>query len=154
MDYCTWNVVAFYFLGYKSQEKRGKSHRYDSKSSRLKKKPKDSSTRRSRVLSQHQAHTHSDEDEDESIPASYHTVSLQVSQDVSIARISSSPFPFLGPCWVITGMLYGAREGCILDEWVLDGRGWLWWQYVVLQCKRKAAICTGKSRIAMETEVL
>ncbi|KFW76822.1 Golgi-specific brefeldin A-resistance guanine nucleotide exchange factor 1, partial [Manacus vitellinus] len=68
--------------GYKSQEKRGKSHRYDSKSSRLKKKPKESSTRRSRVLSQHQAHTHSDEDEDESIPASYHTVSLQVSQDL------------------------------------------------------------------------
>ncbi|XP_054687425.1 Golgi-specific brefeldin A-resistance guanine nucleotide exchange factor 1 isoform X2 [Grus americana] len=68
--------------GYKSQEKRGKSHRYDSKSSRLKKKPKESSTRRSRVLSQHQAHTHSDEDEDENIPASYHTVSLQVSQDL------------------------------------------------------------------------
>lgn len=64
--------------GYKSQEKRGKSHRYDSKSSRLKKKPKESSTRRSRVLSQHQAHTQSDEDEDESIPASYHTVSLQL----------------------------------------------------------------------------
>ncbi|XP_067995850.1 Golgi-specific brefeldin A-resistance guanine nucleotide exchange factor 1 isoform X5 [Melanerpes formicivorus] len=68
--------------GYKSQEKRGKSHRYDSKSSRLKKKPKESSTRRPRVLSQHQAHTHSDEDEDETIPASYHTVSLQVSQDL------------------------------------------------------------------------
>ncbi|XP_061315330.1 Golgi-specific brefeldin A-resistance guanine nucleotide exchange factor 1 isoform X1 [Pezoporus flaviventris] len=68
--------------GYKSQEKRGKSHRYDSKSSRFKKKPKESSTRRSRVLSQHQTHTHSDEDEDESIPASYHTVSLQVSQDL------------------------------------------------------------------------
>ncbi|XP_032837936.1 Golgi-specific brefeldin A-resistance guanine nucleotide exchange factor 1 isoform X1 [Tyto alba] len=68
--------------GYKSQEKRGKSHRYDSKSSRVKKKPKESSTRRSRVLSQHQAHTHSDEDDDESIPASYHTVSLQVSQDL------------------------------------------------------------------------
>ncbi|NXI51963.1 GBF1 factor, partial [Chloroceryle aenea] len=64
--------------GYKSQEKRGKSHRYDSKSSRLKKKPKESSTRRSRNLSHHQAHTHSDEDEDESIPASYHTVSLQL----------------------------------------------------------------------------
>ncbi|XP_032837938.1 Golgi-specific brefeldin A-resistance guanine nucleotide exchange factor 1 isoform X2 [Tyto alba] len=64
--------------GYKSQEKRGKSHRYDSKSSRVKKKPKESSTRRSRVLSQHQAHTHSDEDDDESIPASYHTVSLQL----------------------------------------------------------------------------
>ncbi|XP_065602290.1 Golgi-specific brefeldin A-resistance guanine nucleotide exchange factor 1 isoform X1 [Cyrtonyx montezumae] len=68
--------------GSKSQEKRGKIHRHDSKSSRLKKKPKESSTRRSRVLSQHQAHTHSDEDEDESIPASYHTVSLQVSQDL------------------------------------------------------------------------
>ncbi|XP_010145320.1 PREDICTED: golgi-specific brefeldin A-resistance guanine nucleotide exchange factor 1-like, partial [Eurypyga helias] len=68
--------------GYKSQEKRGKSHRYDSKSSRLKKKSKESSTRRSRALSQHQAHTQSDEDEDESIPASYHTVSLQVSQDL------------------------------------------------------------------------
>uniref|UniRef100_A0A8V0ZGA4 Golgi-specific brefeldin A-resistance guanine nucleotide exchange factor 1 n=1 Tax=Gallus gallus TaxID=9031 RepID=A0A8V0ZGA4_CHICK len=64
--------------GSKSQEKRGKSHRHDSKTSRLKKKPKESSTRRSRVLSQHQAHTHSDEDEDESIPASYHTVSLQL----------------------------------------------------------------------------
>ncbi|XP_071604099.1 Golgi-specific brefeldin A-resistance guanine nucleotide exchange factor 1 isoform X2 [Heliangelus exortis] len=64
--------------GYKSQEKRGKSHRYDSKSNRLKKKPKESSTRRSRALSQHQAHTHSDEEEDESIPASYHTVSLQL----------------------------------------------------------------------------
>ncbi|XP_054238576.1 Golgi-specific brefeldin A-resistance guanine nucleotide exchange factor 1 [Indicator indicator] len=64
--------------GYKSQEKRGKSHRYDSKSSRLKKKPKESSTRRPRVLSQHQAHAHSDEDEDETIPASYHTVSLQL----------------------------------------------------------------------------
>lgn len=95
---CVWYIAAFHFLGYKSQEKRGKSHRYDSKSSRLKKKPKESSTRRSRVLTQHQAHTHSDEDEDETIPASYHTVSLQVSQDVSIARISSSPFPYLGPC--------------------------------------------------------
>ncbi|NXA34518.1 GBF1 factor, partial [Eudromia elegans] len=64
--------------GYKSQEKRGKSHRYDSKSNRLKKKPKESSVRRSRASSQHQAHAHSDEDEDESIPASYHTVSLQL----------------------------------------------------------------------------
>ncbi|NXD15099.1 GBF1 factor, partial [Nothocercus nigrocapillus] len=64
--------------GYKSQEKRGKSHRYDSKSNRLKKKPKESSMRRSRASSQHQGHAHSDEDEDESIPASYHTVSLQL----------------------------------------------------------------------------
>ncbi|NWI18139.1 GBF1 factor, partial [Crypturellus soui] len=64
--------------GYKSQEKRGKSHRYDSKSNRLKKKPKENSMRRSRASSQHQGHAHSDEDEDESIPASYHTVSLQL----------------------------------------------------------------------------
>ncbi|NXW18965.1 GBF1 factor, partial [Circaetus pectoralis] len=72
--------------GYKSQEKRGKSHRYDSKSGRLKKKPKENSTRRSRVLSQHQAHTHSDEDEDESIPASYHTscVLLNVMLDLQL----------------------------------------------------------------------
>nr|XP_009669649.1 PREDICTED: golgi-specific brefeldin A-resistance guanine nucleotide exchange factor 1 [Struthio camelus australis] len=62
--------------GYKSQEKRGKSHRYDSKSSRLKKKPKESSMRRSRASSQHQAHR--EEDEEESSPASYHTVSLQL----------------------------------------------------------------------------
>ncbi|XP_019411354.1 PREDICTED: Golgi-specific brefeldin A-resistance guanine nucleotide exchange factor 1 isoform X1 [Crocodylus porosus] len=68
--------------GYKSQEKRGKSHKYDSKSNRFKKKPKENSTRRLRVSSQHQSHAHSDEEEDESIPASYHTVSLQVSQDL------------------------------------------------------------------------
>lgn len=96
-----WHVAGYVtvlcFLGYKSQEKRGKSHKYDSKSNRFKKKPKENSTRRSRVSSQHQSHAHSDEEEDESIPASYHTVSLQVSQDVSIARISSSPFPYLGP---------------------------------------------------------
>ncbi|XP_074855930.1 Golgi-specific brefeldin A-resistance guanine nucleotide exchange factor 1 isoform X11 [Carettochelys insculpta] len=61
--------------GYKSQEKRMKSHKYDSKSNRFKKKPKE---RRSRASSQHQSHSHSDEEEDESVPASYHTVSLQL----------------------------------------------------------------------------
>uniref|UniRef100_A0A8C8RIG0 Golgi-specific brefeldin A-resistance guanine nucleotide exchange factor 1 n=1 Tax=Pelusios castaneus TaxID=367368 RepID=A0A8C8RIG0_9SAUR len=64
--------------GYKSQEKRTKSHKYDSKASRFKKKPKESSLRRSRASSQHQSHSHSDEEDDESVPASYHTVSLQL----------------------------------------------------------------------------
>ncbi|XP_044879554.1 Golgi-specific brefeldin A-resistance guanine nucleotide exchange factor 1 isoform X1 [Mauremys mutica] len=68
--------------GYKSQEKRAKSHKYDGKSNRFKKKPKENSLRRSRASSQHQSHSHSDEDDDESVPASYHTVSLQVSQDL------------------------------------------------------------------------
>ncbi|XP_075790650.1 Golgi-specific brefeldin A-resistance guanine nucleotide exchange factor 1 isoform X3 [Pelodiscus sinensis] len=65
--------------GYKSQEKRAKSHKYEGKSGRFKKKPKE---RRSRAASQHQSHSPSDEEEDESVPASYHTVSLQVSQDL------------------------------------------------------------------------
>uniref|UniRef100_A0A8D0H5T6 Golgi-specific brefeldin A-resistance guanine nucleotide exchange factor 1 n=1 Tax=Sphenodon punctatus TaxID=8508 RepID=A0A8D0H5T6_SPHPU len=68
--------------GSKSQEKRGKSHKYDTKSNRFKKKPKENSLRRSRASSQHQSRSHSDEEEDESVPASYHTVSLQVSQDL------------------------------------------------------------------------
>lgn len=130
MDCGIWNVVAFYILGYKSQEKRGKSHRYDSKSSRLKKKPKDSSTRRSRVLSQHQAHTHSDEDEDESIPASYHTVSLQVSQDVSIARISSSPFLFL---WSGSVFLMGQGRAASRISGHRMAEGVCGRQYVVLK---------------------
>ncbi|XP_048712257.1 Golgi-specific brefeldin A-resistance guanine nucleotide exchange factor 1 isoform X14 [Caretta caretta] len=64
--------------GYKSQEKRVKSHKYDGKSNRFKKKPKENSLRRSRASSQHQSHSHSDEEDDESVPASYHTVSLQL----------------------------------------------------------------------------
>uniref|UniRef100_A0A452HN26 SEC7 domain-containing protein n=1 Tax=Gopherus agassizii TaxID=38772 RepID=A0A452HN26_9SAUR len=64
--------------GYKSQEKRVKSHKYDGKSNRFKKKPKENSLRRSRASSQHQSHSHSDEDDDESVPACYHTVSLQL----------------------------------------------------------------------------
>ncbi|XP_077786805.1 Golgi-specific brefeldin A-resistance guanine nucleotide exchange factor 1 isoform X2 [Podarcis muralis] len=69
--------------GCKSQEKRGKSHKYDPKSTRFKKKAKESSLRHLRASSQHQHRSASDEDdEDESIPASYHTVSLQVSQDL------------------------------------------------------------------------
>uniref|UniRef100_A0A674KGM6 Golgi brefeldin A resistant guanine nucleotide exchange factor 1 n=1 Tax=Terrapene triunguis TaxID=2587831 RepID=A0A674KGM6_9SAUR len=64
--------------GYKSQEKRAKSHKYDGKANRFKKKPKENSLRRSRASSQHQSHSHSDEEDDESVPASYHTVSLQL----------------------------------------------------------------------------
>lgn len=81
-------------LGCKSQEKRGKSHTYNPKTARFKKKAKERSLRGS---GQHQHRSPSDEEEeDESVPASYHTVSLQVSQDVSIAWISSSPFPAVG----------------------------------------------------------
>ncbi|XP_054838203.1 Golgi-specific brefeldin A-resistance guanine nucleotide exchange factor 1 isoform X2 [Eublepharis macularius] len=66
--------------GCKSQEKRGKSHKYDPKTARFKKKAKE---RHSRGSSQHQHRSPSDEEEeDESVPASYHTVSLQVSQDL------------------------------------------------------------------------
>ncbi|XP_051002636.1 Golgi-specific brefeldin A-resistance guanine nucleotide exchange factor 1 isoform X1 [Acomys russatus] len=70
--------------GCKSQDKRSKSHKYDSKGNRFKKKPKEGSMlRRSRASNQHATRGgHSDEEEDEGVPASYHTVSLQVSQDL------------------------------------------------------------------------
>uniref|UniRef100_A0AC11ETN5 Golgi brefeldin A resistant guanine nucleotide exchange factor 1 n=1 Tax=Ovis aries TaxID=9940 RepID=A0AC11ETN5_SHEEP len=70
--------------GCKSQEKRGKSHKYDNKGNRFKKKSKEGSMlRRPRTSSQHAPRGgHSDDDEDEGVPASYHTVSLQVSQDL------------------------------------------------------------------------
>ncbi|XP_028628529.1 Golgi-specific brefeldin A-resistance guanine nucleotide exchange factor 1 isoform X4 [Grammomys surdaster] len=70
--------------GCKSQDKRSKSHKYDSKGSRFKKKPKEGSMlRRPRASNQHATRGgHSDEEEDEGVPASYHTVSLQVSQDL------------------------------------------------------------------------
>ncbi|XP_071986040.1 Golgi-specific brefeldin A-resistance guanine nucleotide exchange factor 1 isoform X3 [Engystomops pustulosus] len=65
---------------YKSQEKRAKSHKYDSKSNRFKKKSKEKEIpiRRSRISSQRQYRSHSDDEDDESVPASYHTVSLQL----------------------------------------------------------------------------
>jgi brefeldin A-resistance guanine nucleotide exchange factor 1 len=48
--------------------------------------------RRPRTSSQHATRGgHSDDDEDEGVPASYHTVSLQVSQDVSMAPFTFSP---------------------------------------------------------------
>ena len=48
--------------------------------------------RRPRTSNQHATRGgHSDEEEDEGVPASYHTVSLQVSQDVSMAPFTSSP---------------------------------------------------------------
>lgn len=47
--------------------------------------------RRPRTSNQHATRGgHSDEEEDEGVPASYHTVSLQVSQDVSMAPFTSS----------------------------------------------------------------
>ncbi|XP_043993051.1 Golgi-specific brefeldin A-resistance guanine nucleotide exchange factor 1 isoform X2 [Gambusia affinis] len=74
--------------GYRNHDKK-KNHKYESKS-RMRKKPvgreRDigGSTRRvgSRVSSQRLSRSHSDDEEDEGVPASYHTVSLQVSQDL------------------------------------------------------------------------
>ncbi|XP_053357596.1 Golgi-specific brefeldin A-resistance guanine nucleotide exchange factor 1 isoform X4 [Clarias gariepinus] len=69
--------------GYRTHEKK-KSHRYDSKASRQRKKPreKDGVSRRAKPTSQRPSRSHSDDEEDEGVPASYHTVSLQVSQDL------------------------------------------------------------------------
>ncbi|KAM7074020.1 Golgi-specific brefeldin A-resistance guanine nucleotide exchange factor 1 isoform 6-T7 [Molossus nigricans] len=66
--------------GCKSQEKRGKSHKYDSKGNRFKKKSKEGSVlRRPRTSNQHTTRGgHSDDEEDEGVPVSYHTVSLQL----------------------------------------------------------------------------
>ncbi|KAB5581775.1 hypothetical protein PHYPO_G00179540 [Pangasianodon hypophthalmus] len=65
--------------GYRTHEKK-KSHKYDSKASRLRKKPreKDGVSRRAKPTSQRPSRSHSDDEEDEGVPASYHTVSLQL----------------------------------------------------------------------------
>nr|XP_015202262.1 PREDICTED: Golgi-specific brefeldin A-resistance guanine nucleotide exchange factor 1 isoform X1 [Lepisosteus oculatus] len=70
--------------GYRTHEKKSKSHKYDSKSNRFRKKPreKEVSLKRTKVSSQRPSRSHSDDEEDEGVPASYHTVSLQVSQDL------------------------------------------------------------------------
>lgn len=69
--------------GYRTHEKK-KSHKYDSKSSRLRKKPreKEGASRRAKASSQRLARSHSDDEEEEGVPASYHTVSFQVSLDL------------------------------------------------------------------------
>uniref|UniRef100_A0A4W3GV18 Golgi-specific brefeldin A-resistance guanine nucleotide exchange factor 1 n=1 Tax=Callorhinchus milii TaxID=7868 RepID=A0A4W3GV18_CALMI len=69
--------------GYKSHEKKSKMYKFD-KPNRLKKKQKDkdNSMKRSKTFSHRPSRSHSDDEEDESVPASYHTVSLQVSQDL------------------------------------------------------------------------
>ncbi|XP_056290825.1 Golgi-specific brefeldin A-resistance guanine nucleotide exchange factor 1 isoform X1 [Pseudoliparis swirei] len=75
--------------GYRNQDKK-KSHKYDSSKSRMRKKAggRDkeggAGARRggSRAANQRPSRSHSDEEEDEGVPASYHTVSLQVSQDL------------------------------------------------------------------------
>uniref|UniRef100_A0A3Q3JAW5 Golgi-specific brefeldin A-resistance guanine nucleotide exchange factor 1 n=1 Tax=Monopterus albus TaxID=43700 RepID=A0A3Q3JAW5_MONAL len=75
--------------GYRNHDKK-KSHKYDSSKSRMRKKAGGrekeggAGTRRggSRASSQRPSRSHSDDEEDEGVPASYHTVSLQVSQDL------------------------------------------------------------------------
>ncbi|XP_070398322.1 Golgi-specific brefeldin A-resistance guanine nucleotide exchange factor 1 isoform X4 [Nothobranchius furzeri] len=71
--------------GYRNHDKK-KSHKYDPSKSRIRKKAVGrekeaaSGTRRggSRASSQRPSRSHSDEEEDEGVPASYHTVSLQL----------------------------------------------------------------------------
>ncbi|XP_076831313.1 Golgi-specific brefeldin A-resistance guanine nucleotide exchange factor 1 isoform X2 [Brachyhypopomus gauderio] len=65
--------------GYRTHEKK-RSHKYDSRSARLRKKPreKEGASRRAKPTSQRPSRSHSDEEEDEGVPASYHTVSLQL----------------------------------------------------------------------------
>ncbi|XP_030628429.1 Golgi-specific brefeldin A-resistance guanine nucleotide exchange factor 1 isoform X2 [Chanos chanos] len=69
--------------GYRTHEKK-RSHKPDSKSARPRRKTreKESSSRRPKASSQRLSRSHSDDEEDEGVPASYHTVSLQVSQDL------------------------------------------------------------------------
>ncbi|XP_060943115.1 Golgi-specific brefeldin A-resistance guanine nucleotide exchange factor 1 isoform X1 [Limanda limanda] len=74
--------------GYRNHDKK-KSHKYGPKSRLMKKaggreKEGAGGARRggSRASSQRPSRSHSDEEEDEGVPASYHTVSLQVSQDL------------------------------------------------------------------------
>ncbi|RXN24787.1 Golgi-specific brefeldin A-resistance guanine nucleotide exchange factor 1 isoform X3 [Labeo rohita] len=72
-------IVSTPSAGYRTHEKK-KSHKYDSKSSRLRKKPreKEGTSRRTKASSQRPARSHSDDEEDEGVPASYHTVSFQL----------------------------------------------------------------------------
>jgi len=52
----------------------------------------------SRAANQRPSRSHSDEEEDEGVPASYHTVSLQVSQDVSTKElVTLLPYSDLSP---------------------------------------------------------
>ncbi|XP_038593458.1 Golgi-specific brefeldin A-resistance guanine nucleotide exchange factor 1 isoform X1 [Micropterus salmoides] len=73
--------------GYRNHDKK-KSHKYDKSRMRKKaggrEKEAGGGTRRggSRASSQRPSRSHSDDEEDEGVPASYHTVSLQVSQDL------------------------------------------------------------------------
>uniref|UniRef100_A0A8C7P4D9 Golgi-specific brefeldin A-resistance guanine nucleotide exchange factor 1 n=1 Tax=Oncorhynchus mykiss TaxID=8022 RepID=A0A8C7P4D9_ONCMY len=68
---------------YRTHEKK-KNHKYDSQKSRVRRKPreKEGASRRAKASSQRPSRSHSDDEEDEGVPASYHTVSLQVSQDL------------------------------------------------------------------------
>ncbi|XP_062852207.1 Golgi-specific brefeldin A-resistance guanine nucleotide exchange factor 1 isoform X3 [Trichomycterus rosablanca] len=65
--------------GYRTHEKK-KNHKHDLKASRLRKKPreKEGVSRRAKPTSQRPSRSYSDDEEDEGVPASYHTVSLQL----------------------------------------------------------------------------
>lgn len=96
------SLTLMIFEGYRNHDKK-KSHKYDSSRSRLRKKmggrekEAGGGTRRGggRLTSQRPSRSHSDDEEDEGVPASYHTVSLQVSQDVSTSALFP-PLPHVG----------------------------------------------------------
>lgn len=79
--------------GYRNHDKK-KCHKYDKSRTRKKAGGRDKEAaggaRRGgggRGNGQRPSCSHSDDEEDEGVPASYHTVSLQVSQDVSTTTI-------------------------------------------------------------------
>ena len=102
-EFTSRHLLTWYFVvlisclcpqpGYRSHDKKKK---YDSSKSRLRKKmggrEKDGGSGNGRKGTNRggghrPSRSHSDEEEDDSVPASYHTVSLQVSQDVSTTAL-------------------------------------------------------------------
>ena len=122
-------ILTMVSSGYRSHDKK-KSHKYDSTKSRLRKKTggrekeAGGTTRRagSRVTSQRPPRSHSDDEEDEGVPASYHTVSLQVSQDVSTTA-HLPPLPDAG----VSGASRSPLESIhLLCGWTADVSEMLW----------------------------
>lgn len=109
--------------GYRSHDKK-KTHKYDSKSRLRKKaggreKEAGGGARRGggRASSQRPSRSHSDEEEDEGVPASYHTVSLQVSQDVSTtALFTLLPFVTVSPLTLSASLLCVVEGNCLFGS--------------------------------------
>lgn len=134
-------VLTVLSSGYRSHDKK-KSHKYDSSKSRMRKKTggrekeAGGGTRRagSRVTSQRPLRSHSDDEEDEGVPASYHTVSLQVSQDVSTTALLP-PLPDTGVSEASQNPLDSLHQ---LWEWPPELSDMLW-----VVCLRHRGSCWG-----------